>query len=136
VIPLAHVSRVQLPDYEKVDVGANGFSMVVSPQGVDLKSLTIDPSELDYCIYAFTDSSHFHEVWLAHLEETIEQYQENMVKRREMAVTRMNRRALQSLSRHSFETTGSSVPATPLGDLLEEGGDVREEESIDVKFVW
>ncbi|KAF9334811.1 hypothetical protein BGZ91_010723 [Linnemannia elongata] len=138
VIPLAHVSRVQLPDYEKVDVGANGFSMIINPLGVDLKSFSssIDPSELDYCMYAFTDSSHFHEVWLAHLEETIEQYQENMNKRKEMAVARMNRRALQSLSRHSFETSGSSAPATPLGDALEEEGGEMREELIDVKFVW
>lgn len=60
------------------------------------------------------------------------QYQENMVKRREMAVTKRNRRALQSLSRHSFEM---SAPATPCGDLLEEGEEVKEEQ-IDVKFVW
>lgn len=87
-------------------------------------------------MYAFTDSSHFHEVWLAHLEETIEQYQENMNKRKEMAVARMNRRALRSLSRHSFETSGSSTPATPSGDALEgEGGEARDE-LIDVKFVW
>ncbi|KAG9068802.1 hypothetical protein KI688_011088 [Linnemannia hyalina] len=139
VISLAHVSRVQLPDYEKVDVGANGFSMAINPFGVDFKSTSssIDPSELDYCVYAFTDSSHFHEVWLAHLEETIEQYQENMNKRNEMAVARMNRRALQSLSRHSFETSGSSAPATPSGDALEgEGGEAAREELIDIKFVW
>ncbi|KAF9120066.1 hypothetical protein BGW39_011692 [Mortierella sp. 14UC] len=32
VIPLANTSRVQLPDYEKVDVGANGFSVLVNPR--------------------------------------------------------------------------------------------------------
>ncbi|KAK3847209.1 MAG: hypothetical protein J3R72DRAFT_432134 [Linnemannia gamsii] len=144
VIPLAHISRVQLPDYDKVDVGANGFSLLINKQGVDLASPTlaqnIDRSDLDYCMYAFTDSSHFHEVWLAHLEETLEQYQENMVKRRDMALTRMNRRRTQSLSRHSFETTStfssSSAPATPLDpvDEMDDEGGCRE--LIDVKFVW
>ncbi|KAF9912786.1 hypothetical protein EC991_008648 [Linnemannia zychae] len=140
VIPLAHISRVQLPDYEKVDVGANGFSILVNPQGVDIKSQSIDRSELDYCIYAFTDSSHFHELWLAHLEETLEQYRENIKKRKEMALAKMNRRATQSLSRHSFETTSTfltSAPATPLDSRMEgEEGDGGCRESIDVKFVW
>ncbi|KAG0273593.1 hypothetical protein BGZ95_010604 [Linnemannia exigua] len=144
VIPLAHISRVQLPDYDKVDVGANGLSLLIHPQGVDLTSSTfaqtIDRSELDYCMYAFTDSSHFHEVWLAHLEETLEQYQENMVKRRDMEVSRMNRRRTQPLSRHSFETTStfstSSAPVTPLDpvDGVDDEGGCRE--LIDVKFVW
>ena len=117
MIPLAHISQVQLPDYEKVDVGANGFSMTINPLGVDLKSISssIDPSELDYCMYASTDSSHFHEVWLEHMEEAIEQCQENMNKRKKTVVARMNRRVLQSLSRHSSETSGSSAPAVPSG---------------------
>ncbi|KAF9928987.1 hypothetical protein FBU30_001992 [Linnemannia zychae] len=135
VIPLAHVSRVQLPDYEKVDVGSNGFSMVVKSQGVDFKSnRSIESSELDYCIYAFTDSSHFHEVWLAHLEEAVEQYQENMHRRREMQIAKMNRRATQALSRHSFETSSTnSAPMTPVDGLDEED---ERMELIDVRFVW
>ncbi|KAF8929812.1 hypothetical protein BGZ47_000871 [Haplosporangium gracile] len=145
VIPLAHVSQVQLPDYERVDVGTHGFSMTINPLGVNLKSISssIDPSELDYCMYAFTDSSHFHEVWLARLKETLEQYRKNMAKRKEMAETRMNRRALQSLSRHSFETSVSSAPATPSRDALEgesgegaSGEGARKELLIDAKFVW
>ncbi|KAF9091335.1 hypothetical protein BGX23_005263 [Mortierella sp. AD031] len=124
VIPLTHISRVQLPDYEKVDVGSNGFSMVVHPQGVDLKIMTssvVDRSELDYCIYAFTDSSHFHEVWLAHLEEAIEQYQENMRRRKELQPAKMSLRATRSLSRHSFETS-SSAPVTSLDPADDDDG--------------
>ncbi|KAF9105502.1 hypothetical protein BGX29_012078 [Mortierella sp. GBA35] len=124
VIPLTHISRVQLPDYEKVDVGSNGFSMVVHPQGVDLKVMTssvVDRSELDYCIYAFTDSSHFHEVWLAHLEEAIERYQENMRRRKELQPAKMSLRATRSLSRHSFETS-SSAPVTSLDPADDDDG--------------
>ncbi|KAK3804601.1 MAG: hypothetical protein J3Q66DRAFT_446266 [Benniella sp.] len=82
VIPLARILRVQPPDYEKVDVGANGFSMVAGPDGVDMGSggRQVDRSELDYCLYAFTDSTHLHEVWSAHLEEAMDQFQDNMAR--------------------------------------------------------
>ncbi|KAG9323490.1 hypothetical protein KVV02_007815 [Mortierella alpina] len=115
--PLAHIVRVQPPDYEKVDVGANGLSLVVQPQGVDVRSQCnnsgniVDVSELDFSIYAFTDSTHLHEVWNAHLEEALDQHHANMARRHEVQQAKLARRASQSLSNHSFE---SSVPPTPL----------------------
>ncbi|CAO3571802.1 unnamed protein product [Mortierella alpina] len=133
--PLAHIVRVQPPDYEKVDVGANGLSLVVHPQGVDVRSQCnnsgsiLDVSDLDYSIYAFTDSSHLHEVWNAHLEEALDQYQANMARRHEVQQAKLARRASQSLSRHSFE---SSVPPTPL-EVDDEG---LRTELIDSKYVW
>ncbi|KAF9958628.1 hypothetical protein BGZ65_001303 [Modicella reniformis] len=131
VIPLAHILRVQPPDYEKVDVGANGFSMVANHNGVDMKSGggQVDPSELDYILYAFTDSTPLHDVWCAHLEEAIYQYWENMARRAEIHRAKMVRRANQSLSRHSFE---SSVPSSP----LETEDESRESDMIDLKYVW
>ncbi|KAF9272085.1 hypothetical protein BGZ68_002756 [Mortierella alpina] len=133
--PLAHIVRVQPPDYEKVDVGANGLSLVVHPHGIDVRSQcnisgsTVDVSDLDYSIYAFTDSSHLHEVWNAHLEEALDQYQANMARRHEVQKVKLARRASQSLSRHSFE---SSVPPTPL-EVDDEG---LRTELIDIKYVW
>ncbi|KAG0201771.1 hypothetical protein BGX28_005516 [Mortierella sp. GBA30] len=125
------------PDYEKMDVGANGLSMVVDPRGVDIRSLCnnsesiVDVSGLDYSMYAFTDSSRLHEVWNAHLEEALEQYQTNMARRREMQQARLARHASQSLyfSRHSYE---SNVPPTPLEDESQ-GSKI---ELIDMKYVW
>ncbi|KAF9112635.1 hypothetical protein BGX27_003023 [Mortierella sp. AM989] len=131
VIPFAHISRVQPPDYEKVDVGSNGFSMVIDPHGVDVKSQSnnVDPSELDYCVYAFTDSSHLHEVWNAHLDEALDQYQESMTRRHDLQKAKMARRATQILSRHSFE---SSIPPSPL-ETMEES---YKSELVDLKYVW
>ncbi|KAF9357262.1 hypothetical protein BGX26_004005 [Mortierella sp. AD094] len=131
VIPFAHISCVQPPHYEKVDVGSNGFSMLIDPHGVDMRSQSnnVDPSELDYCVYAFTDSSHLHEVWNAHLDEALEQYQENMTRRHDLQKAKMARRATQSLSRHSFE---SSVPPSPL-EVEEES---EKSELVDLKYVW
>ena len=132
VIPLAHIMRIEPPDYDKVDVGANGLSMIVDPNGVDLRGSgnnQVDASELDYSVYAFTDSSHLHEVWSAHLEEALDQYHEKMKRRGQMQKANMVRRASQSLSRHSFE---SSVPPS----LLDREDEGLRREMIDVKFVW
>ncbi|KAG0239541.1 hypothetical protein BGX31_002726 [Mortierella sp. GBA43] len=127
VIPLAYILRVQPPDYDKVDVGANGFSMVADPSGINMEgggSQEVDPSELDYCLYTFTDSTYLQEVWSAHLEEAIDQYQENMTRRAEIQKVKMARR----LSRHSFE---SSVPPSP----VTEGGS-WESDMIDLRYIW
>ncbi|KAF8936530.1 hypothetical protein BGZ58_004066 [Dissophora ornata] len=132
VIPLAHILRVEPPDYDKVDVGANGLSMIVDPNGVNLRSSGnshVDALELDYSLYAFTDSPHLHEVWNAHLEEALDQYHEKMKRRGQMQKANMARRASQSLSRHSFV---GSVSPSPL-DGENEG---LRREMIDVKFVW
>ncbi|KAF9438812.1 hypothetical protein BGZ76_004411 [Entomortierella beljakovae] len=130
VIPLAYILHVQPPDYEKVDVGSNGFSMLIDPHGVDMDSRNSshdDPSELDYCVYAFTDSSHLYEVWNAHLDEALEQYQVNIARRNDLQKAKIARRATRSLSRHSFE---SSLPPSP----LEEESD--KSELVDLKYIW
>ncbi|GJJ68971.1 hypothetical protein EMPS_01317 [Entomortierella parvispora] len=130
VLPLAHITGVQPPDYEKVDVGANGMSLVVDPHGMDPKTgAGVRADELDYCMYAFSDSAQSYEVWNAHLEEALGQYQFNMARRMEVQKSRAARQARQSLSRQSFE---SSVPPTPL-----EGLDERlRTELIDMRYVW
>ncbi|KAG0043145.1 hypothetical protein BGZ83_011782, partial [Gryganskiella cystojenkinii] len=129
VLPLAHITGVQLPDYEKVDVGANALTLVVDPHGVDPRTqFQIDPEELDFCMYAFSDSAPLFEVWKAHLEESLDQYQINMAHRQEAQKTRAARQAGQSLSRQSFE---SSVSPTPLDGLDER----LRTELIDMKYI-
>ncbi|KAG0361672.1 hypothetical protein BGZ54_009008 [Gamsiella multidivaricata] len=131
VIPLVHILGVQPPDLDKVDVGANGFSMVVDPKGVDMNTLSCraDPSELDYSLYAFTDSAHLYKIWNAHLEDALDQYQENMIYQERIVKAKLARRASQSLSRHSFE---SSAPPSP----LEMEGETLGTDLVDLKFVW
>ncbi|KAF9586677.1 hypothetical protein BGW38_010171 [Lunasporangiospora selenospora] len=114
VVPLTHILRVQPPDYEKVDVGANALSLVVNKSGVNMGhplAAKVDTTELDFSLYAFTDSAHLHEVWTAHLEEALDQYKENMMRRQVIDHARAIRRANQSQSRRSFE---SGVLPTPL----------------------
>lgn len=122
------------PDPEKVDVGANGFSLAISPQGVD-KSTSGEHSDvfanMDYCLYGFTDSLQMHDEWTAHLQESLEAFRAHMAQRLKARQRRLSRRALQSLSRHSFE---SSVPPSPL-DGCEEGGDPLAD-LVELKFVW
>ncbi|KAG0308302.1 hypothetical protein BGZ98_008378 [Dissophora globulifera] len=100
VVPLAYVQGVEPPDYDKVDVVANAFSILVDPNGVDMA------------------------------EEALDQYQGNMGRRGEIQRAKMARRASQSLSRHSFE---SSMPPSPLDS--EEGGSSTTG-MIDARFVW
>ncbi|KAG0361012.1 hypothetical protein BG005_009353 [Podila minutissima] len=134
IIPLAHLSGMHPPDPEKVDVGANGFSLAISPQGVD-KSTSGEHSDvfanMDYCLYGFTDSLQMHDEWTAHLQESLEAFRAHMAQRLKARQRRLSRRALQSLSRHSFE---SSVPPSPL-DGCEEGGDPLAD-LVELKFVW
>lgn len=130
VLPLAHITGVQPPDHEKVDVGANGLSLVVDHHGVDSKTGTgVCQDELDFCMYAFSDSSQSYDVWSAHLEEALYQFQFNMTRRMEAQKSRAARQARQSLSRQSFE---SSVPPTPLDGLDER----LRTELIDMRYVW
>ncbi|KAG0085869.1 hypothetical protein BGZ92_008642, partial [Podila epicladia] len=122
VIPLAHLSGMHPPDLEKVDVGANGFSLAISPQGVD-KSTSDEHSDvfanMDYCLYGFTDALHMRDEWTSHLQVSLEAYRAQMAQRLKAQQRRLSRRAVQNLSRHSFE---SSVPPSPL-DGCGEGGD-------------
>ncbi|KAI1316009.1 hypothetical protein EDD11_010534 [Mortierella claussenii] len=128
VIPLTHIARIQPPDCDKVDVGANGISFIVDPEGVDMKTLHssyshVDPSELDYSLYAFTDSTHLHEKWNAHLEKALVQYQENLARRQ----------SLKGLSRSPYE---SSMPPSPLNVEVNGEAEAAEVELIDLKYVW
>lgn len=65
-----------------MDISANGFSLVISPDGVDMSNASeFDISDMDYNVYAFTDSAYQHDGWTMHLEEALDQYRENMAKR-------------------------------------------------------
>ncbi|KAF8941959.1 hypothetical protein BGZ47_007030 [Haplosporangium gracile] len=72
-ISLAHVLAVQPPDYDKVDVGSNGFALVISPTGIDMTNASeFDlASNMDNNIYAFTDSAHLHKSWNVQLKSCI-----------------------------------------------------------------
>ncbi|KAF9201456.1 hypothetical protein BGZ59_002694 [Podila verticillata] len=132
VIPLAHLTGVHPPDLEKVNVGANGFSLAIAAQGVDMTSNGefSDIANMDYCLYSFTDSLQMRDVWTTHLQEALNSFQVYMTQRRKVQQRNLSRRAVQSLSRHSFE---SSVPPSPL-----EGGDGEDPISdlVELKFVW
>ncbi|KAG0229850.1 hypothetical protein BGW42_001315 [Actinomortierella wolfii] len=132
-IALAHIQAVQPPDYDKVDVSANGFSMAVRPDGVDTSQSThyvdLELDDLDYNIYAFADSSYLHDVWKANIEEALDQYRQNIERRLAVHHAKLSRRASQSLSRHSTE---SSIPPTP----LEEEEVIGRTDLIDLKFVF
>ncbi|KAF8929537.1 hypothetical protein BGZ58_008871 [Dissophora ornata] len=126
IIPLAHVLGVQPPDYDKVDVSSNGFSLVISPAGVDMSNATeFDLTDMDYNIYAFTDSAYLHECWTANLDEALEQYQENMVKRGEVMRAKTDRR------RRSLVGSLHSNAAVDESQVLDE----RKNELVDLRFV-
>ncbi len=73
---------MQPPDYDKVDVGSNGFTLAVSHSGVDMmQAAEFDLDDMDYHVYAFTDSAYLLEIWKTHLEEALDQYRENMNER-------------------------------------------------------
>ena len=150
VISLSHIQGVQPPDYDKVDVGANGFSIVLSRESVDLSNkkdlFEHDPLEfeqLDYHVYAFTDSAFLHEVWNATLEEALEQYRENMIKRQEILMAKRNRRRLwvkESSSTATFQNgkkggrEGGHVSET----IFEEEDEEDQEQNdtlVDLRFV-
>ncbi|KAF9185184.1 hypothetical protein BGZ51_002905 [Haplosporangium sp. Z 767] len=96
-IPLAHVLGVQPPDYDKVDVSANGFSIVISRTGVDMTSADeFDLTDMDYSIYAFTDSSSQHEFWNGRLEEALDRYRDHMARREEIQDAKRRRRERRS----------------------------------------
>ncbi|KAK3808373.1 MAG: hypothetical protein J3Q66DRAFT_391922 [Benniella sp.] len=61
-ISLAYVQKVLLPDYDKVDVSANGFSLIITSEGVDMSNASeFDLSDMDYRVNAFTDSAYLHD---------------------------------------------------------------------------
>ncbi|KAF9418000.1 hypothetical protein BGZ94_009810 [Podila epigama] len=138
-ISLAHILSVQPHDYDKVDVGSNGFCLAVDPNGVDMKnSADFDMTGMDYKIYAFTDSSYLKEVWNANLEESIDHYRENIGRRFQVREAKRNRRInnsgiRRSVLHQSFEST--VVPQTAQPMLLEEDDDQDIVELIDLKFV-
>ncbi|KAG0259238.1 hypothetical protein DFQ27_004189 [Actinomortierella ambigua] len=131
-IPLAQIQTVQPPDYDKVDVSANGFSMKVFPHGVDMTQcaqyVDLDVEDMDYSVYAFADSAYLHDVWNANIEEALDQHRQNMERRLAVHHAKLSRRASHSLSRHSSK---GSVPLTPLEEEV-----VGRTETIDLKFVF
>jgi len=122
---LGHILAVQPPDYDKVDVGSNGFALVISPSGIDMTSATeFDLAQnMDNNIYAFTDSAHLHESWNTHLEAAMEQYRENMARREEIREAKRNR---------SQRRMDRGVVAGLEEDQGAQGGPV---ELIDLRFV-
>lgn len=124
IISLAHVLSVQPPDYDKVDVGSNGFALVISPSGIDMTNASeFDlASNMDNNIYAFTDSAHLHEIWNCQLERAMELHREGMARREE----------IQEAKRNRSQRRGGSGG----GVEMEEGeGDVGRIDLIDMRFV-
>ncbi|KAI1317067.1 hypothetical protein EDD11_009050 [Mortierella claussenii] len=92
IIPLAFVQDVQPPDFDKVDVGSNGFSVVIDPKGVNMSNAhEFDLTDMDYHLYAFTDSAFLLESWTTHLQDALEQFNENMAKRHQVQIARRDR---------------------------------------------
>ncbi|KAG0085265.1 hypothetical protein BGZ93_004265 [Podila epicladia] len=129
-IPLAHILSIQQHDYDKVDVGSNGFCLIVDRQGVDMThSADFDMTGMDYNIYAFTDSSYLKEVWNANLEEAMDTYRENMDRRYQVRQAKRNRR-VSSLSSSSAASVGGGR-----GQSSPEDDDEDVVDLIDLKFV-
>ncbi|CAO3569674.1 unnamed protein product [Mortierella alpina] len=130
IIPLAHLQGVQPPDYDKVDVGSNGFSLAVSHSGVDMMQASeFDLEDMDYHVYAFADSAHLLENWKGHLDEALDQYRENMMRREEVQDAKRRRRRRQG--------RGMNVD---LGRMEHTEEDIEEAEEevvplIDLRFV-
>ncbi|KAF9114333.1 hypothetical protein BGX27_011153 [Mortierella sp. AM989] len=123
VIPLAYILGVQPPDYDKVDVSSNGFSIVISPSGVNMSNASeVDLTDMDFNLYAFTDSAYLHDCWTANLEEALEQYRENMAKRGEVLVAKRDRR------RRSMVGGMTSLSFDKLNEIV-------EPELVDLRFV-
>ncbi|KAI8360289.1 hypothetical protein B0O80DRAFT_200223 [Mortierella sp. GBAus27b] len=125
-ISLAFIQSIQPPDYDKVDVSANGFSLSINPEGVNMSNASeFDLSDMDYNMYAFTDSTQQHDDWTRHLDEALDLYRENMAKRNVVMKAKRDR-----LRRGLVREGGGSVPTgcAPLDDN-------EEPELIDLKFV-
>ncbi|KAF9391432.1 hypothetical protein CPC16_004336 [Podila verticillata] len=127
-IPLAHIMSIQQHDYDKVDVGSNGFCLAVDRQGVDIaNNADFDMTGMDYKIYAFTDSAYLKEVWNANLEEAMDMYRENMDRRYQVQQAKMSRRVLSSSSAANVDGGG--------GQSMPEDDDEDMVDLIDLKFV-
>jgi hypothetical protein len=116
-----------------VDVSANGFSLNINPEGVNMSNASeFDLSDMDYNMYAFTDSTQQHDDWTRHLEEALDQYRENMAKRNVVMKAKRDRlrRGLVREGGGGGGGGGGSVP-TGSGPLDEN----EEPELIDLKFV-
>ncbi|KAG0006452.1 hypothetical protein BGZ65_007858 [Modicella reniformis] len=138
-ISLAFIQKIQPPDYDKVDVSSNGFSLVVIPSGVDMSNASeFDLSDMDYNVYAFTDSAYLHDCWTANLEEALDQYRENMAKRSvvERAKRDRLRRGLVAVNDPVAATNSSQIGSTrPSTATRAEDDESERPELIDLKFV-
>ncbi|KAG0210422.1 hypothetical protein BGX28_009331 [Mortierella sp. GBA30] len=126
IIPLAHVLSIQPPDYDKVDVGANGFTLDISRSGVDMAhAAEFDLTDMDYHVYAFTDSPYLLEIWKGHLEEALDQYRENLTRREEFQDAKRRRRRQ------------SASASTNMGAVDADDEEEQEErlEMVDLRFV-
>ncbi|KAF9935022.1 hypothetical protein FBU30_008515 [Linnemannia zychae] len=132
-ISLGHILAVQPPDYDKVDVGSNGFALVISPSGIDMTNASeFDlASNMDNNIYAFTDSASLYEDWNTQLERAIGQYREKMARREEIQEAKRNR----NQRRNSTSSTSGDGDSGDGGQMrLEDENDGRLE-LIDMRFV-
>lgn len=114
------------PDLEKVDVGANGFSLAISPKGVDMSTrgeYSDVFANMDYCLYSFADSLQMRDEWTAHLQESLEAFTTHMAQRLKAQQRRLSRGAVQS-----------NVPPSPF-DGDGEGEDPFAD-LVELKFVW
>ncbi|KAF9315631.1 hypothetical protein BG003_002851 [Podila horticola] len=126
IIPLAPLLGVHPPDLEKVDVGANGFSLAISPKGVDMSTrgeYSDVFANMDYCLYSFADSLQMRDEWTAHLQESLEAFTTHMAQRLKAQQRRLSRGAVQS-----------NVPPSPF-DGDGEGEDPFAD-LVELKFVW
>ncbi|KAF9329511.1 hypothetical protein BG006_007401 [Podila minutissima] len=128
----------QQHDYDKVDVGSNGFCLAVDRQGVDMThSKDFDMMGMDYNIYAFTDSAYLKEVWSANLEEAMDMYRENMDRRYQVRQAKRNRRVPSSLPSSSSSSSSSSASNVDGGGGQSSPEDDDEDvvDLINLKFV-
>ncbi|KAF9917613.1 hypothetical protein BX616_000448 [Lobosporangium transversale] len=93
VIRLAHILDVQPPDYDKVDVSSNCFSLIIASDGVNMSNASeFDLTDMDYKLYAFTDSAFLYDEWIVRFEGALDQYRENIQRRNEVMSAKRDRR--------------------------------------------
>ncbi|KAF9126581.1 hypothetical protein BGW39_006502 [Mortierella sp. 14UC] len=117
-------------EYQTVDVGSNGFALVISPAGIDMTNASESDlaSNMDNNIYAFTDSAHLHESRNLQLERAMEIYRENMARRKEILEAKRNRSQRRGNGGHGGVEGVEGVE--------EEGEEeVERLELIDMRFV-
>lgn len=126
------MQKILPPDYDKVDVSANGFSLTIAPEGVDMSNASeFDLSDMDYRVNTFTDSAYLHDCWTTALEEALDQYRENMAKRAVVMQAKKGRLRRSQVVEDPAAISSNSASLSCAADDSENGGT----ELIDLRFV-